>query len=95
MKRLKAEQIAHRMKAIPAWSRRRNQICRIVDFSTFAGAIRFVDRVARLADRSWHHPDIDIRYTRVILNLTTHDAGGLTKRDFDLARRIDGLYKSK
>ena len=53
--------------------------------------MKFVDAVALLAEQAWHHPDIDIRWNKVTLTLTTHDAGGLTEKDFDLARKFDGL----
>ena len=49
----------------------------------------FVDAVALLAEQAWHHPDIDIRWNNLTLALTTHDAGGLTRKDFDLARQFD------
>ena len=52
-------------------------------------AIRFVNAVARIAERAWHHPDIDIAWNKVTLTLTTHDAGGLTAKDFELARQFD------
>jgi 4a-hydroxytetrahydrobiopterin dehydratase len=53
--------------------------------------MKFVDAVAVAAEQAWHHPDIDIRWNKVTLALTTHDAGGLTQKDFDLARQFDQL----
>jgi len=71
------------------WSRKGDQIeCSFV-FPTFAAGIAFVQRVAVLADEADHHPDIDIRYTRINIALSTHDAGGLTQRDTDLAEQIE------
>lgn len=58
----------------------------------FVEAMGFVAQVALLAEKANHHPDIDIRWNRVTLALTTHDAGGLTDKDANLARRIDGLH---
>jgi 4a-hydroxytetrahydrobiopterin dehydratase len=58
-------------------------------FPRFADGIAFVNRVASIADDMDHHPDIDIRYTKVTLTLSTHDAGGVTKTDFSLAERIE------
>ena len=58
-------------------------------FESFPAAISFVNRVADLAEKADHHPDIDIRYDRVRLRLSTHSEGGLTRRDFDLAAQID------
>jgi 4a-hydroxytetrahydrobiopterin dehydratase len=53
--------------------------------------MKFVDAVADLAEKSWHHPDIDIRWNKVALTLTTHDVGGLTQKDFSLAKQFDEL----
>ena len=60
-------------------------------FPDFAAAMVFVSRVAELAEAANHHPDIEIRYNRVKLLLTSHDSGGLTKRDFRLAGQIDQI----
>ena len=57
---------------------------------TFA-SLAFVNQVGQLAEAAGHHPDIDIRYNRVRLALVTHDAGGLTAKDFDLAQKINGV----
>ncbi len=64
-------------------------ISREYRFPTFPAAVRFVDFVAELAEAADHHPDIDIRYNRVRLTLSTHSAGGVTDKDFALARAID------
>ena len=64
-------------------------IGREYQFPTFPAAVRFVDFVAELAEAADHHPDIDIRYNRVRLSLSTHSAGGVTDKDFALARVID------
>ena len=58
---------------------------------TFPEAIGFVNRVADAAERANHHPDIDIRYTKLIFTLSTHDAGGITQKDLDLAGEIESL----
>jgi 4a-hydroxytetrahydrobiopterin dehydratase len=63
----------------------------LFQFEDFPAAMKFVDAVAELAEQAWHHPDIDIRWNKVTLALTTHDAGGLTQKDFDLARQFDQL----
>lgn len=60
-------------------------------FENFVGAMGFVTSVALLAEKAFHHPDIDIRYTKVTIALTTHDAGGLTEQDTDLAAQIEQL----
>lgn len=79
------------MAGIPAWTRSGKHIVREFVFADFPSAIRFVTRVARAAERAFHHPDIDVRWNRVRLMLTTHDEGGLTERDFVLAARFDVL----
>jgi 4a-hydroxytetrahydrobiopterin dehydratase len=76
---------------VPDWKKKGVTITRTYQFKDFPAAIKFVNAAAKLAERAWHHPDIDIRWNRVTLTLTTHDAGGLTEKDFDLARRFDQL----
>ena len=63
-------------------------------FRTFAESIAFVNRVAELAEAANHHPDIDIRWCRVVVESTTHDRGGLTERDSALAIAVDTAYQS-
>ena len=75
------------------WTLRQSVISRTFVFADFAQAMRFVNRVARLAEAANHHPDITINYNRVKLALTTHDEGGLTMKDFRLAGRINKLAK--
>lgn len=71
------------------WTRRGNAITKTFEFPDFPAAIAFVNRVAEAAERLNHHPDVDIRYTRVSCHLSTHSAGGITRRDFTLASAID------
>jgi len=68
-------------------------ISREVEAPTFLDGIALVQRVAQAAEEADHHPDIDIRYTKVTFTLSTHSAGGLTSKDLDLARRIDELVE--
>ncbi len=90
MSPLDDQQIAQRLKALPGWERRGDEIRRTFSFPDFKAALAFVNRVGELAEAMNHHPDIDIRYSKVTLALTTHDAGGLSARDFELAGRIGG-----
>lgn len=76
-----------------SWRRDGGALVREVVRDDFAGALSFVDAVGVLAEEVDHHPDIDIRWNRVVLRLSTHSAGGLTAKDLDLARRIDGLLE--
>ena len=91
MKKFTAAQIKTALAGAPAWNRQGTAIARTFQFKDFPAAIKFVDAVAELAEQAWHHPDIDIRWNKVTLSLTTHDAGGLTKKDFVLARKFDEL----
>jgi 4a-hydroxytetrahydrobiopterin dehydratase len=79
------------LRQTTAWTKRGRVIRRAFEFADFKAAMRFVNRVARLAERAGHHPDIDIRWNQVALALSTHSEGGLTDKDFSLARRIDAL----
>ena len=76
---------------MPDWKKRGATITRTFEFKDFPAAIKFVNAVAKLAEKAWHHPDIDIRWNKVTLTLTTHDAGGLTERDFSLAKKFDQI----
>ncbi len=87
MKRLSDAEIAERLTRLPGWERQGDEIRRTFSFADFKHAVAFVNRVAEHAEAMDHHPDIDIRYSKVTLTLSTHDAGGLTARDFDLAGR--------
>ncbi len=74
------------------WSRSGDAIQRTFAFGGFRAAIEFVGRVAERAEEVQHHPDIQIRFSKVTLTLSTHDAGGLSQRDVDFARDCDRLY---
>ena len=91
MSALSNQEVALRLLALPDWRLEAGELVRVVQFPDFRSALRFVDRVGELAEEAGHHPDIDIRYNRVRLSLVTHDAGGLTEKDFDLASRADKL----
>ena len=89
MKKSNAIQIKSALAKIPDWKKKAAVISRTFQFKDFPAAMKFVDAVALLAEQAWHHPDIDIRWNNLTLALTTHDAGGLTRKDFDLARQFD------
>jgi 4a-hydroxytetrahydrobiopterin dehydratase len=90
MKPLSEAEITERLARLPDWERHGSEIRRTFAFTDFKGSMSFVNRVAELAEAMEHHPDIDIRYAKVTLALSTHDAGGLTARDFDLAGQVQG-----
>lgn len=87
------DQIQDAMGSIPQWTELNGELQRTYQFDDFTKAIAFVQRVAKAAEHRQHHPDILIRYNKVTLTLTTHDAGGITDKDFQLASEIDELAK--
>ena len=91
MSKLNPAQIKSSLRRVPLWKKRRREITRTYQFKDFVVALKFVNRVARLAEKAWHHPDIDIRWNKVTLGLTTHSEGGLTTKDFQLAGKFDAL----
>ena len=84
-------EIQRELGTLPGWSRRGNALVKTFTFTTFPSGIDWVRRVAELAESMNHHPDIDIRYTRISVALSTHDSGGVTANDITLARGMDGL----
>jgi 4a-hydroxytetrahydrobiopterin dehydratase len=74
---------------LQGWSRRGDVITKTFQFRTFMTGITFVTAVAKAADAADHHPDIDIRYTKITCTLSTHSAGGITQQDLDLAKQIE------
>jgi 4a-hydroxytetrahydrobiopterin dehydratase len=83
------EEIEQRLDELGDWEREGDEIQKVFEFDDFNTAIQFVNDVARLAERYDHHPDIDIRWNKVRLALSTHAEGGLTARDFDLAGEVE------
>ena len=79
------------LRNLRGWNRQDGGLHRRFRLASFPDAIRFVNDVARLAEDAGHHPNIDIRYRNVTLFLTTHDAGGITELDVQLARRMADL----
>ncbi len=88
---IKAEEAKTRLKKVPEWELEKKHIERTFEFDDFTDAIDFVNSVAEVAEEEEHHPDIDIRFNKVRLVLSTHSKGGLTDLDFALAERIDTL----
>lgn len=89
MPKLEQDAIDSALQGLTGWSQEGQSIRRQYEFADFTGAIDFVNRVAPLANAADHHPDIDIRYNKVLLSLSTHSEGGLTEKDFQLAAQID------
>jgi 4a-hydroxytetrahydrobiopterin dehydratase len=94
-KALNAAEIEEVLKIHPEWKLQEGKLVREWAFKDFVEAMQFVNRVAVLAEAAGHHPDIDVRYNRVLLGLVSHDAGGITKRDSAMANRIDTELSTK
>lgn len=88
--RLSDSDVDTRLGKLPGWKRAGNAITRTFTFAGFPEAVSFVERLVEPAERMEHHPDLDLRYNKVIVTLSTHDQGGLTTYDFDLAALVDG-----
>jgi len=84
-------EIQRALGGLAGWARRGDTLTKTFIFERFADGIAFVDRVAKVADDMDHHPDIDIRYTKITMMLSTHDAGGITASDLKLAERIESV----
>ncbi|MBI3792370.1 MAG: 4a-hydroxytetrahydrobiopterin dehydratase [Gemmatimonadetes bacterium] len=81
--------IQRALGALPGWARKADVISKTYQRAAFLDGIAFVQRIAMEAEAMDHHPDIDIRYTKVTVTLSTHSAGGITQLDLDLAAKID------
>jgi 4a-hydroxytetrahydrobiopterin dehydratase len=92
MTALTTKQIRASLNAVSNWSQRAQTIYRTYKFDGFLMSIAFVHRISKRAEKMNHHPDIDIRFDEVTLTLTTHDAGGITEKDFSLARQCDEVF---
>lgn len=93
MKTLSPAEINTCLQQLPGWSydAAGRALRNTRTFPDFAAAMRFVNRIAELAEAANHHPDLDIRYNKVLIALSSHDAGGVTTRDIELAQKISAL----
>lgn len=91
MPALTDHEIQSRLVSVPDWQIESGELVRTFLFKDFRASLAFVNKVGDLAETAGHHPDLDIRYNRVRLALITHDAGGITQKDFDLATAADKL----
>jgi 4a-hydroxytetrahydrobiopterin dehydratase len=90
--RLSKQEIAAGLRKLDGWSVVKGNLHRLFEFKDFAQAFGFMKRVALAADRMDHHPDWSNAYNKVTVDLSTHSAGGLTKNDFELARKIQKIH---
>ncbi|MBC7980698.1 MAG: 4a-hydroxytetrahydrobiopterin dehydratase [Armatimonadetes bacterium] len=88
---LEEEELSIALKKCPEWDFEKTYITRTVEFEEFTDGIDFVNDVGEIAEEAQHHPDINIKHTKITLKLTTHDVGGVTDLDIQLAQRIDNL----
>ena len=91
MPALSKVEIHDNLKAMPQWSQMGKSIQKKFTFKSFVPAIAFVNKIAEAAEKAAHHPDITINYSVVGISLSTHSEGGVTEKDFALARQIDQL----
>lgn len=84
-------EIQTRFSQLSGWTVEGNQLRRTWEFKDFIAAIAWVNKLVEPSEAAAHHPDIEISYNKVTVNLTTHDAGGLTEKDFALAQKISQL----
>jgi 4a-hydroxytetrahydrobiopterin dehydratase len=92
---LTAIEIETVLKANPAWRLHEGKLVREWIFKDFVAAMIFVNQIAAMAESAGHHPDIDIRYNRVILALISHDAGGITRRDESFATHLSTKFPTE
>ena len=90
---LSQDEILKSLENLPAWSVNGKEIQKKFAFESFPMAIAFVNLVAVAAEKANHHPDMTINYNQVVISLSTHSAGGLTQRDFDLAGEIEKIFR--
>jgi 4a-hydroxytetrahydrobiopterin dehydratase len=95
MAKLSVDQITDRLKSLSGWQYKDNAISKLYRFKEFMDGIRFVNRVAEMAEAADHHPDILINYTRVTFTCSTHDQGGVTEKDFRLAEQIEQAFAAQ
>ena len=95
MAKLSTEQITERLKALAGWEYKDNAISKMFKFKEYLHGIEFVQKVAEIAEAADHHPDITINYTRVTFSCSTHDAGGVTEKDFKLAENIEIAFNDR
>ena len=87
--RLSEDEIADRLRSLPGWETKDGKLTKAFKFDDFMGAVGFVNRLAPVAESEGHHPGLQVGWGRVVVELTSHDAGGLTAKDFKLASLID------
>lgn len=93
MAKLSREKVEEEVKSLEGWRYDNDFIVKDFKFKRFMQGIRFVNSVAEIAEKMQHHPDIHIRWTNVRLEIQTHDEGGVTEKDIQLARKIEAMLQ--
>lgn len=88
---LSVDQLRHELASLPDWEHAHDRIRRSYRFADFSEAFAFMTRLALLAEKHGHHPELRNVFSRVVVELTSHDAGGVTERDVAMARAIDAI----
>ncbi len=88
---LSEDQVRERLRSLQGWKIEGKKLVKAYSFDDFMAAVGFVDRLAPVAESEGHHPDLQVGWGRVVVELTSHDAGGLTGKDFKLASLLDQL----
>ena len=86
-------EVQNALNSLPGWQRNGIAIQRSFEFADFKAAMQFVNKIADAAEQANHHPDIDIRYNKVIMALVSHDSGGVTQRDVRMANKINEIAR--
>ena len=94
MAKLSPDQITEKLKTLPGWERKGEAIAKQYTFKEFMDGIRFLNRIAEIAEQMDHHPDVTINYRRVTFALSTHDQGGITAKDFKLGEAIEREFQA-
>ncbi|PSF38948.1 4a-hydroxytetrahydrobiopterin dehydratase [Aphanothece hegewaldii CCALA 016] len=92
---LTESEIQQQLRELPGWTRKNQQLQRTFMFKNFVEAIAFVNQLVEPTEKLQHHPDLLILYNRVTITLSTHDANGLTQKDFDLAKIISKIAETR
>ena len=94
MAKLEQAEIERRLSALPGWEFKDGAISKLYRFKEFMDGIKFLNKVAEMAEAADHHPDVKINYTRVTFSCSTHDQGGVTEKDFKMASQIEEAFKA-
>jgi 4a-hydroxytetrahydrobiopterin dehydratase len=89
--KLSEEEIAGRLSGLDGWEIKDGKLSKAFEFDDFMGAVDFVNKIARVAEQEGHHPDLFVSWGRVVVELSTHSAGGVSSKDFSLASLADAL----